>query len=107
MGTVSVAYRRDRIVSVFSLNSGEPVSSMCSASASALGRSMECFGSSGSGIVSGSCSRMLMIRSSADQTTSASVCSEISMHMGLFYEDVGALEMYEHLLGHQNPRGGS
>ena len=42
--------------------------------------------------------------SSADQIASVSVCSKSSMHMGLFYEDVGRLKMCEHLLGHQNPR---
>jgi hypothetical protein len=48
-----------------------------------------------------------MIQSCADQIASVSVCLESNMHMGLFYEDVGTLEMYEHLLGHQNPRDSS
>ena len=35
---------------------------------------------------------------------SVSVWSKSSMHKGLFCEDVGTLEMCEHLLGYQNPR---
>ena len=51
--------------------------------------------------------RRLMIQSCEDQIASVSVCSVSNMHMGLFCEDVDTLEMYAHLLGHQNPRDSS
>ena len=47
------------MVSVFSLKSGEPVSSICSASANALGSSMEWMGSGNSGISSMFYSKLL------------------------------------------------
>ena len=48
-----------------------------------------------------------MIQSCEDQIASVSMCSVSNMHKGLFYEDVDTLEMYVHLLGHQNPRDSS
>ena len=92
------------MVSVFSLNSGEPVSSMCSASARLWADQWNALVHRDQGYCQGLVQRTLMIRSSADQIASVSVCLENSMHMGLFYEDVGTLEMCEHLYGYQNPR---
>jgi hypothetical protein len=64
-------------------------------------------GSGTSGISSMFCSKNVNDQNCADQIASVSVFAVSNMHMGLFCEDVDTLEMYEHLLGHQNPRDSS
>ena len=80
---------------------------MCSASANALGSSMEWIGSGTSGISSMFCSKNVNDPKLRSQIASVSVFAVSNMHMGLFCEDVDTLEMYVHLLGHQNPRDSS